>query len=264
MQSPRALLVMIVSGASLLIAAACGGSKGQTCAQGTERCPCYGNSTCNPGLTCASNECVNLGGAGGISGGGGQGGVAGNGATGGSNVGGTGGASSGGNGGTTVAGTSGAGTGGKGGATGGGGGTGTAGTTGSGGSTGSCTNTATDPNNCGTCGHVCKNADPIYNGGCPTGGCCAAGACGPALGACITQHDGFATCAAYCASIGETCVQRGCVPGSLTAAAWAESDRCQIAFNNVDAFSTGACDAPLGLQDGTSAAFGRCCCTDTH
>ena len=43
------------------IAAGCGGSLG---AQGGERQPCHPNRTCNPGLTCASDVCVDLGGGG--------------------------------------------------------------------------------------------------------------------------------------------------------------------------------------------------------
>lgn len=34
---------------------------GDDCAAGSERCPCYGNGTCNDGLTCASDICVLLG-----------------------------------------------------------------------------------------------------------------------------------------------------------------------------------------------------------
>jgi len=36
---------------------------------GTEACPCYGNRTCNAGLSCASNLCVVIGGTGGAGGG---------------------------------------------------------------------------------------------------------------------------------------------------------------------------------------------------
>jgi hypothetical protein len=46
------------------------GGSGDTGAPGTERGPCYGNGTCNRGLTCASNLCVALGGTGGASAGG--------------------------------------------------------------------------------------------------------------------------------------------------------------------------------------------------
>ena len=179
MRRSRAWLLTILVGAAVLTAAACGGSKGQTCAQGTESCPCDGNSMCNAGLSCLSKVCVNVGGTGGGVGGGGQGGTAGGGATGGSGRGGSGGTMAGGSGGAST-----------------------------GGSGGSCAaNTSTDPQNCGACGHVCKSADPTF-GGCPTGGCCAAGKCNPYPGACITQPEGFTTCTAYCASIGETCPRR--------------------------------------------------------
>jgi cysteine-rich repeat protein len=59
-----------------LALAGCGGSSGK--AAGAEGGPCFGNSTCNAGLTCASNLCVQLPGVGGA-GGSGQ---AGNGAAG--------------------------------------------------------------------------------------------------------------------------------------------------------------------------------------
>jgi alpha-tubulin suppressor-like RCC1 family protein len=36
-----------------------------SCPVGTETCPCYGNDTCNAGLTCASHLCVGMGGTGG-------------------------------------------------------------------------------------------------------------------------------------------------------------------------------------------------------
>lgn len=69
--------------------AAAGGTGGKTdagvCTPGTERCPCYGNGTCNQGLTCASQVCVNVSGSGGAGGAtGGSGGAGGSGATGGS------------------------------------------------------------------------------------------------------------------------------------------------------------------------------------
>ena len=58
------------------IAAGCGGSLG---AQGGERQPCFPNGTCNLGLTCASNVCVDLGGGGmGGAAAGGRSGAAGN------------------------------------------------------------------------------------------------------------------------------------------------------------------------------------------
>ena len=57
-----------------------GGAGGNTsCPAGSETCACYGNGSCNAGLTCASNLCVNLGtgGTGGTGGAGGTGGTSG-------------------------------------------------------------------------------------------------------------------------------------------------------------------------------------------
>ncbi len=48
-----------------------GGTGGDDCPDGTERCACYGNGTCNAGLVCASNLCVRLG-SGGTTGAGGS------------------------------------------------------------------------------------------------------------------------------------------------------------------------------------------------
>jgi hypothetical protein len=48
------------------------GSDAGDCPTGAEACPCYGNKTCDVGLTCASNLCVALTGAGGSSGTGGS------------------------------------------------------------------------------------------------------------------------------------------------------------------------------------------------
>jgi hypothetical protein len=53
--------------AALVVVAGCGGSSGK--AAGTEGGPCYGNQSCNAGLTCASNLCVRLSGSGGAGGG---------------------------------------------------------------------------------------------------------------------------------------------------------------------------------------------------
>ena len=38
------------------------GTGGTECVDGAERCPCYGDGTCNEGLVCASDLCVDLGG----------------------------------------------------------------------------------------------------------------------------------------------------------------------------------------------------------
>ena len=61
-----------------LVAVGCGDSPVAVKPQGGERQDCYPNGTCNAGLTCASNVCVNLGdGGAGTSGGAGTGGTTG-------------------------------------------------------------------------------------------------------------------------------------------------------------------------------------------
>jgi hypothetical protein len=116
--------------------------------------------------------------------------------------------------------------------------------------------------NCGACGHVCKSTDPAF-GGCPTGGCCAAGKCAAYPGACIMQTAGFTTCNEYCASIGETCVQKGCVRGDVTLQSWSTADLCDSFFNPASGFSEGSCDATIVWDTGTFRYI-RCCCSDTH
>lgn len=242
MHCSRAWLLTIAV-ATALAPTACGSSSPASCAQGTERCPCFGNSTCNPGLTCASNTCVSLGGA---SGGGGQAGTVGSGGTGGSSKGGTGGTA--GSGGTSAGGTGGA-------TTGGSGGSGTGGS-------GSCTaNTSTDPQNCGSCSHVCKNADPVFDPYCPPNGCCVAGHCGPSYSPCLTQGQ-VTSCAAYCVSIGEACVPSGCALDGLTWAGWGSTNACNIFYNPPIPISRGACADTITFDASTVAV--RCCCTDTH
>ncbi len=93
-----------------------GGSGYLTCPPGEEGCACYGNNTCNSGLTCASNLCVDVSGGGGVGGDGGSGsghmdsgtaGISSDSGTAGSSSGGTGGAGASGDGGSGGAGASG-------------------------------------------------------------------------------------------------------------------------------------------------------------
>lgn len=86
-------------GLSFLLFAGCSGDESAPGGQGNEGQPCYPNHTCEPGLTCASNLCVNLGDA--SSGGSGTGGSGtGGSGTGGSATGGKAGSSGGASGGT--------------------------------------------------------------------------------------------------------------------------------------------------------------------
>jgi hypothetical protein len=252
-----------------------GGGGGTECELGAESCGCD-EGACDPGLTCLSDRCVREsaggGGVGGTSGSGGTGGSGQNGGTGqGGSTGGMSDAGGGGTGATT--------TGGAGGATGGTSGTGSggmlggsggasagsgasAGKAGASGAGGMCTaDTRTDPQNCGVCGHVCKNqeADALVDF-CDNlaNECCASGMCGPFWGECINQSDGFATCADYCESLGEQCVRQGCSEDT-----WRiySADVCQI-YGAALGFYTDACTTAIDFSGALGHA--RCCCADTH
>src|SRR5450432_2555224 len=51
----------VVFVAAAMLAQGCGGSSPASCAVGKESCPCTPGGACDPGLTCASMKCVNLG-----------------------------------------------------------------------------------------------------------------------------------------------------------------------------------------------------------
>jgi hypothetical protein len=123
-----------------------------------------------------------------------------------------------------------------------------------------CGDTSSDPNNCGACGHACKNADPVFSPYCPPNGCCAAGHCGPTFSPCLTQGQ-VTSCTDYCSSLGETCVQDGCALDGLTWAGWGSSNACSIFYNPPDPISRGTCSQAIVFDASTVAV--RCCCTDT-
>jgi hypothetical protein len=79
--------------------------------------------------------------------------------------------------------------------------------------------------------------------------------CADDFGDCIRVDDGFVTCADYCASIGEECVQQGC--GRNTYRAWSSRDFCEQLVASVGNYND-ACDAPIDFMTDTI----RCCCTD--
>lgn len=235
----------------LILAVACGSSGsggsgnpssngGSTSASpGNEGGPCYPNSTCNAGLTCASNLCVRLGG--GTGGSPGVGGIMGNGGVpiGSGGVGPTGGLP--GSGGIVGAGGIPPGTGGQVGGTGG---------------AATCTDTTSDPKNCGTCGHACRSQDT---------GACVNGQCAPSLGDCF-QQSAFSTCDAYCASINETCASSSCMAaGALsTWLEWTDRSLCRLATTPLRRSGAATCSNDLSASDpGNPTALYRCCCTDT-
>jgi hypothetical protein len=148
--------------------AGAGGAGGAaSCAPGGEACSCYGNDTCNDGLTCLSHLCVAAGGRGGMAGGQAGGG----GSAGSIGRGGIGGAAN-----TTGAGN----TTGQGGTTGTGNTTGTGGAMGTGGAGGSCAGTDM------LCGTSCVNTNTsiAHCGGCnrPCSGTCSGGVCSTGKG----------------------------------------------------------------------------------
>ncbi|MGC4067384.1 MAG: hypothetical protein QM784_22615 [Polyangiaceae bacterium] len=182
---------------------------GGTCTQGELGCTCLATGTCNGALACVNNQCVQ-------------------------NTSGVGGSTAittvPGNGGSTTAGSPGV------------GGTSAAGTT-----SASCSNTLTDPNNCGKCGHVCKS------------GTCTNGVCTASLGPCVASTDGITTCEQACVGIGQTCVARGC-EGQHTALGWITKSICSTPNGGpASRTSTDGCAVPISFVD---MGYVRCCCTD--
>ncbi|MGC4067385.1 MAG: hypothetical protein QM784_22620 [Polyangiaceae bacterium] len=179
---------------------------GGTCTQGELGCTCLATGTCNGALACVNNQCVQ-------------------------NTSGVGGSTAittvPGNGGSTTAGSPGV------------GGTSAAGTT-----SASCSNTLTDPNNCGKCGHVCR------------AGTCNNGACPPAFSVCIAPPVQFASCDAYCASIGQSCSGAKC--SGDTVWTWTTKGGCESATAPSTNERTQCTEAiPFASSD-----YVRCCCTD--
>lgn len=256
--SRKLLMALILVGAGLL-AASCGGDDDDPACQGAEGCSCYGDSTCDPGLECRSDRCVDLS-SGGSSGTGGSGNAGGSNNSGGTNVGGSGNAS----GSSNTGGNSAGGTNAGGSATGGseqtGGTGGSAGTAGSGGA--ACGDTSSDWENCGACGRKCDNGGslcPMEPLGEPQ--CCVAGECAPAFGPCFVEDDGFENCSEACAGIGESCVAEGC--SDETWRGWGSSAEGEcVQLVGAKRLVASACDEPLEWA-GDSRII-RCCCTDTQ
>jgi hypothetical protein len=231
------------------IAGACSGSddgaSNEKCANGSEDCACYGNGTCDGTLQCDGQRCNSRSALGGSSGSAGTGVMMGGNAEAGT--------TRGGNAGTEAMTGGSAGTGGE---TGGnratGGTTAMGGRAGSGGmnggSVGACSDTSADPMNCGRCGHICS-AD------------CKSSQCTPYMAGCFSGDDGFATCAAYCTSVGETCVENGCNNGTIDGWANDRGAACERDPGSSDFSGQGLCDSMIAFR----AAFWhiRCCCTDT-
>ena len=125
---------------------------------------------------------------------------------------------------------------------------------------GECSEPATDPMNCGACGHVCKNQDPVFRGGgCADGECCVDSDCGPYLSDCTTQDMGFSTCDEICGSTGEQCVEYGC--NTVTWNVWNDDTTTCEDFGATIGTGFYPCNAGLSWEEGIKV---RCCCTDTQ
>lgn len=113
---------------------------------------------------------------------------------------------------------------------------------------GVCTDLMSEPQHCGACARVCDGEDPA----------CEGGECGPALSECFAMAEGFDTCAAYCPSVGETCVAEGCEGHT-----WIGYDNEAECVGFIDGYtSPDLCGTSIDWANFSMVA--RCCCTDTE
>ena len=110
---------------------------------------------------------------------------------------------------------------------------------------GVCTDLMTNAEHCGSCDVFCE-------GGCQDGGCA------PKWGECINEDSAVDTCEAYCASLGESCVENGCEDNS-TIRAYANMLFCteEMSYTTI----AEPCDLVQTWDLGRLDV--RCCCTDS-
>lgn len=110
---------------------------------------------------------------------------------------------------------------------------------------GVCTDIMANAEHCGACSAVCE-------------GGCKGGQCAPKWGGCINPDSGIDTCDAYCASIGEGCVENGC-EGDATTKTFANMFDCSD--NKFYSLRKEPCALVQSFELGRSDV--QCCCTDT-
>ena len=111
---------------------------------------------------------------------------------------------------------------------------------------GVCIDIMADANHCGSCAGICE-------GGCDMG------KCAPKYGECFDMASPIETCAAYCASVGEVCVESGC-EGDATMRGFPAPNDCP----NTGFYTPYAepCDMVQPWSAGRKII--QCCCTDSR
>ncbi len=111
---------------------------------------------------------------------------------------------------------------------------------------GVCTDIMTSAEHCGTCARPCA-------------GGCEGGMCAPKWGECLIMSSGFDTCAMYCASVREACVENGCGPNDGTIRAFSQQINCKD-----EVLGTSIPEPCDTVQTwGIGGQVVQCCCTDT-
>jgi len=127
---------------------------------------------------------------------------------------------------------------------------------------GVCLDVSADDDNCGACGHACKQ--PNVYGHCVEGSC-------PSTRRCGGVDQGFVTCQDVCAFHGQTCDEGPATPSGGCGGGYRlhfDSDsleECEVGFN-VGTSVEATCMSPIdwsieGGWDGEPAKAVSCCCT---
>lgn len=114
---------------------------------------------------------------------------------------------------------------------------------------GVCIDVILDGDNCGKCGKICKGGAEA----------CGDAMCLPAYGECINMGTGFQTCNAYCASIGESCIENGCGDGFTI-----RGYDLMVDCTNDKSWNSGSETCDTIQPWSANRATIQCCCSDTQ